>query len=302
MTGESWPEKAERNSRLAECLSVIWALLNGEQVTHRGRVTVVEAKLYSRPSLSVPLFGAAVTPQTAAFVGGWGDGLLTTGNSVEELEKIIDTFRANGGQGKPVHVQLALSWAQTGDEAHSQALDQWAPVAIAGEVNWDLRQRISTGPGAWSGEPRSTNVYWSVLTRVRISSGLPASAARDFLTNFGAAKRPYTLTKGYQNIAPRCVITRAWPLANLPLPRRRCSALKSMPIFVETPSFAWIPGVALWWDQSAARLSRNSICGRTLPWTRCVALCEWDLPRYQDIVIGTVLVRVTRALGDLSPL
>ncbi|MHA6692747.1 hypothetical protein [Devosia sp. A449] len=46
----------------------------------------------------------------------------------------------NGGQGKPVHVQLALSWAHTGDEAYAQALDQCAPVAIGGEVNWDLRR------------------------------------------------------------------------------------------------------------------------------------------------------------------
>ncbi|HTN62165.1 MAG TPA: TIGR03885 family FMN-dependent LLM class oxidoreductase [Devosia sp.] len=140
ITGEIWPEKAERNARLAECVNVIRALMKGEQVTHRGRVTVIEARLYSLPSQPIPMFGAAVTPQTAAFVGAWADGLLTTGNNIAVLRKVIDAFRANGGDSKPVHVQLALSWAQTTDEAYAQALDQWAPAAIGGEVNWDLRR------------------------------------------------------------------------------------------------------------------------------------------------------------------
>ena len=140
ITGQAWPEKAERNARLAECVSVIRALLNGERVTHRGRVTVIEAKLYSRPITPIPLLGAAVTPETARFVAGWADGLLTTGDNLDELVKVIDAFRTNGGEGKPVYVQLALSWAQTLDEAYAQALDQWAGTAIGGEVNWDLRR------------------------------------------------------------------------------------------------------------------------------------------------------------------
>lgn len=140
ITGEAWPEKAERNARLAECAAVIRALLDGEVVTHRGRVTVVEAKLYSRPDAPIPLFGAAVTPETAGFVGGWADGLLTTGDDLNALARVIDAFRSNGGEGKPVHVQLALSWAQTVDEAYAQALDQWSALAVGGEVNWDLRR------------------------------------------------------------------------------------------------------------------------------------------------------------------
>ena len=34
ITGQAWPEKAERNARLDECVSVMRALLNGERVTH----------------------------------------------------------------------------------------------------------------------------------------------------------------------------------------------------------------------------------------------------------------------------
>jgi probable non-F420 flavinoid oxidoreductase len=140
ITGEPWPEKAERNARLMECVAITRALLAGERVTHRGRVTVVEAKLYSRPQESIRLFGAAVTPDTARLAGSWADGLLTTGDDPEALERVIDAFRSGGGEGKPIHVQTALSWARTDEEALAQALDQWAPSVIGGEINWDLRR------------------------------------------------------------------------------------------------------------------------------------------------------------------
>jgi coenzyme F420-dependent glucose-6-phosphate dehydrogenase len=140
ITGEYWPDKADRNARLKECVDVIRALFKGEEVTHRGRITVVEAKLYTRPAQPLPLFGAAMTENTARFVGTWADGLLTTGGSVEQVRKIVEAFRENGGDGKPVFLQHALSWAPTEEEAMSFALHQWSAVAIGGDAAWDLRR------------------------------------------------------------------------------------------------------------------------------------------------------------------
>lgn len=140
ITGLPWPEKQERSDRLKECVEVVRALLAGETVTHRGRVTVIEAKLYSRPVLPVPLFGAAVSTETARFCGGWADGLLTAGGDISALEAVIASFREGGGNGKPVHVQHALSWASSESDAMAQALDQWAPASLGGEVAWDLRR------------------------------------------------------------------------------------------------------------------------------------------------------------------
>lgn len=138
ITGEAWPDKPERNARLLECVEITRALFAGETVTHRGRVTVIEARLYSRPTRPVPLFGAAVTPKTASFVAGWADGLLTTGGDIESLKEVLEAFRSNGGAGKPVHVQHALSWAETEEQAVSQALEQWGPVAAGGDLNWNV--------------------------------------------------------------------------------------------------------------------------------------------------------------------
>ena len=139
ITGEAWPEKAERNARLRECAAVIRALFEGEEVTHRGRVTVIEARLWSRPEVPVPLYGAAVSEETARFVAEWADGLLTTGGEAEATRRVVEAFREVAGN-KPVVLQAALSWAPSEDEALAQAMDQWAHGTVGGEVAWDLRR------------------------------------------------------------------------------------------------------------------------------------------------------------------
>lgn len=139
ITGEAWPEKPERNARLRECADIIRALLAGETVTHRGRVTVIEARLYTRPSQPVKLFAAAVTPQSAAEVASWADGLLTVTGPMDRIAATINAFRDNGGAGKPVQLQHCVSWADSKAEAERQALDQWFTGAIGGDAAWQLR-------------------------------------------------------------------------------------------------------------------------------------------------------------------
>lgn len=140
ITGEAWPSKVERNARLRECVDVIRALWAGETVNHRGRVTVDDARLYSRPDEPPPLFGACVTERTAQWLGGWADGLLTVqGTGPDAIRPVIDAFRRGGGEGRPVFVQVALSWAPTEAEALRQAHEQWRTNALGGDVNWDLR-------------------------------------------------------------------------------------------------------------------------------------------------------------------
>jgi coenzyme F420-dependent glucose-6-phosphate dehydrogenase len=140
ITGLPWPEKQERNARLLECVEIIRALFAGETVTHRGRVTVIEATLYSRPEEPVMLVGAAVTEKTAEWLGGWADALITVQAPPKQLGKVVEAFRRGGGQGKPVILQAALSWAPSEQEAEAEALQQWASNVAGGEVNWDLRR------------------------------------------------------------------------------------------------------------------------------------------------------------------
>jgi coenzyme F420-dependent glucose-6-phosphate dehydrogenase len=139
IVGLPWPEKAERNARLQECASIVRALFRGETVTHRGRVTVVDAKLYSVPERPPRLFGAAVTEESAAFVGGWADGLLTVSAKPEKLRKVVDAFRDGGGAGKPMVLQVTSNWAPNEDEALHGAFEQWRYNALGGPVSWELR-------------------------------------------------------------------------------------------------------------------------------------------------------------------
>ena len=137
--GVPWPEKAERNARLKECADVIRALLSGESVSHYGRVTVVDAKVYSRPATPPLLFGAAVTEETAEFVGGWADGLLTTSGEPDQVCKVVEAFRRGGGEGKKLVMQVGLGWAETEEKALQNAHEQWRYNVLGGEVNWELR-------------------------------------------------------------------------------------------------------------------------------------------------------------------
>ena len=134
ITGAPWPERAERNAILAEAVDVMRALWRGEMVTHRGRVTVQEAKLYTRPRAMPRVYGAALSEATAEFVGGWADGLMTIGAPREQLRRMIDAFHRGGGEGKPILVQHVLAWAPSEDDARRGAHEQWRFSALGGEV------------------------------------------------------------------------------------------------------------------------------------------------------------------------
>ncbi|MBW8682746.1 TIGR03885 family FMN-dependent LLM class oxidoreductase [Chitinophaga rhizophila] len=134
ITGEVWPQKAERNARLLECADVIRRLLKGELVNRTGRVTVKEAKLYTLPTVQPPLMVAALTEATASWAGAWADGLITVAGDDEQMEKMISAFRNNGGADKPIYVQMAFSYARSEKEALEVAFDQWRTNFFSPEV------------------------------------------------------------------------------------------------------------------------------------------------------------------------
>jgi probable non-F420 flavinoid oxidoreductase len=125
ITGDHWPAKAERRARLGEAVAVIRALLAGEMVSHDGLVKVDRARLWSLPEEPPALIGAAISPGTAAWAGGWADGLVTINQPHDRLRAVIDAFREGGGEGKPLYLQVHLSWAADEETALAVAYDQW---------------------------------------------------------------------------------------------------------------------------------------------------------------------------------
>ena len=137
VTGEAWPRKEVRDERLVECVNVIRRLLNGEEVSHEGRVHVNRARLWTLPETVPDLVGPAVTPETAARHAAWADGLITVNQPHETLKKVLDSYREAGGRG-PARLQVHLGWAATEDEALAIAHDQWRSNVFAPPVCWDV--------------------------------------------------------------------------------------------------------------------------------------------------------------------
>lgn len=140
ITGDDWPEKSLRRARLMECVYIMRELWAGEEVTYHGHVNVQQAKLYSRPPRSPMIVGAAITENTAEWVGGWADALITVGKEPESLRKIVRAFREGGGEGKPMFLQAGLSYATTDEKALQAAHRRW-PVCV---LDVDELEDVST--------------------------------------------------------------------------------------------------------------------------------------------------------------
>jgi coenzyme F420-dependent glucose-6-phosphate dehydrogenase len=154
ITGDAWPRKPDRNQRLLESVEVMRALWNGETVTHRGAVVVEDAHLYTRPTRSPRLLGAALTPQTAAWVADWADGMITVAKPMAELRELVEAFREGGGEGKPMALQVQLSYAPSDDEALAAAHEQWGTNIFDSPVLASLRLPSDFEAAAEFVEPR----------------------------------------------------------------------------------------------------------------------------------------------------
>lgn len=139
ITGDLYPAKFERNERLQECVDVIRSLFAGDAVTYYGSyITVEEAKLYVKPEIVPHIFGAALTPETAKWVGSWADGMVTVSQPYEKLRKMVDAFHAGGGEGKPMYLQVHLSYSNTDEKARKGAYEQWKNNIIESIVEEEI--------------------------------------------------------------------------------------------------------------------------------------------------------------------
>ncbi len=172
ITGLNWVPKPERNERLKESADVMRALWAGETVTHRGRIIVEEAKLYTRPERPPLIIGAAVSVATARWLGSWADGLITVaGGPVERLQRVVDAFREGGGEGKPVLAQVKLAWGPDEAKVREDAFRQWRTNLFDGDVLWELRTPKQFEQAAMHTRPEDLD------QSVRVSSDLERHAA-----------------------------------------------------------------------------------------------------------------------------
>ena len=163
ITGQPWPPKSDRNARLRESAQMMRALWAGETVNMRGHVVARDARLWVRPSRPPLLLGAAISAETARFVGEWADGLITVAGPRDSMREVIDAFRETGGN-KPMFLQVTLSFAATDREAEDIALDQWRQGVVGPDKLADL-----TSPADFDREAAHATVD-DVRKNVRISA------------------------------------------------------------------------------------------------------------------------------------
>jgi probable non-F420 flavinoid oxidoreductase len=138
ITGDRWPDKPTRDRRWETCAEIVRRLLDGDEVSYEGLVRVDRARLWTRPISPPPVLAAAVSEASARRAARWADGLVTLYRPPEALRPVIDGFREEAGAGKPVHVQVHLSWSPAEDEAEAAAHDQWRTNVFDNALMWNL--------------------------------------------------------------------------------------------------------------------------------------------------------------------
>ncbi|MFB6141076.1 MAG: TIGR03885 family FMN-dependent LLM class oxidoreductase [Halosimplex sp.] len=139
ITGEKWPEKADRDARLRESVEVMRRLWDGETVSHDGHVTVEEATLYTRPDDPPRIVGAALSEETAAWLAEWADAMITVGTpQTDFVERVVSAFREEAPD-KPVSVKAQLAYGEDEEAAIEGAYDQWRTNSVPGPVTEQLR-------------------------------------------------------------------------------------------------------------------------------------------------------------------
>ncbi len=140
ITAEPWPNKQGRNERLREAVHVIRRLWAGERVSFYGDwITAEDAQVYTLPEAPLGVVGAAISEETAEFVGSFADALYTISQPPDQLQKVIDAFRRGGGEGKPIHLKVQVACAPTQEQALAEAHEQWRTNVGTGPVHAELR-------------------------------------------------------------------------------------------------------------------------------------------------------------------
>ena len=133
-----WPEFKERFGRLREAVRIIRALWTEPSVTFDGDYyRTVDAKVYDRPDVPVPIYVAAGGPTVARYAGRVADGFICTSGKgpdlyAEQLCPAVDEGLDKAGRDRDDierMIEVKVSW----DPDPERALENtrfWAPLSL----------------------------------------------------------------------------------------------------------------------------------------------------------------------------
>ncbi|BBG02396.1 MULTISPECIES: glucose-6-phosphate dehydrogenase (coenzyme-F420) [Pseudonocardia] len=136
-----WPEFRERFARMREAIDLIRALWSGERVTVDGEYyRTVDATVYDRPEVPVPIYVAAGGPVVAKYVGRAADGFICTSGKgmdlyTEKLQPAVDAGAQAAGRRR-CDVDRMIEIKVSYDPDPDAALENtrfWAPLSLRPE-------------------------------------------------------------------------------------------------------------------------------------------------------------------------
>lgn len=138
---DTWPDFKERFARLREAVSLMRELWTAERVTFDGEYyRTVNATVYDRPSVPVPVYVAAGGPLVARYAGRVGDGFICTSGKGEELyaDKLLPAVAEGRSLGEraaePIEkvIEIKLSFDTSVERARADCRF-WAPLSLSPE-------------------------------------------------------------------------------------------------------------------------------------------------------------------------
>ncbi len=141
VSGMKWPDFKERLARLREAVTVMRELWAGETVSFDGEFYhTVEATIYDRPDVPVPVYVAAGGPVVARYAGRAADGMICTSGKGMDLytDSLIPALRDGAQQaGRDAdEIDRMLEVKLSYDRDPAQALENtrfWAPLSLSAE-------------------------------------------------------------------------------------------------------------------------------------------------------------------------
>ena len=132
--GHRWPPVVTRLEMLEEAVEIIRLLWQGGFVTHHGRYYTVEnARLYTLPAESPPIYISGFGPEATALAASIGDGYVNTSPSRELLQQYVEA----GGRG-PKLAAVKICYGRDEAAARKLAHERWRTSGVAGQLNQEL--------------------------------------------------------------------------------------------------------------------------------------------------------------------
>ena len=145
-----WPEFKERFARLRESVDLMRALWTGDRVNFDGEYyKTVDASIYDRPDVPIPVYIAAGGPFVARYAGRAGDGFICTSGKGMSLytDELIPAVKEGAGQAEREFesidrmIEIKLSYDTDADNALENTRF-WAPLALSKEQKHDITDPI----------------------------------------------------------------------------------------------------------------------------------------------------------------